>query len=32
VLGELRLLAKAMEDPRYGELVEKLGRMNGLAE
>jgi TolB-like protein/cytochrome c-type biogenesis protein CcmH/NrfG len=26
------LLAKAREDPRYGELVERLRRMNGLAK
>ena len=24
------LLAKSREDPRYGELVEKMRRMNGL--
>jgi hypothetical protein len=26
------LLAKAREDPRYGELVERLRRMTGLAK
>jgi len=26
------LLAKAREDPRYGKLVEKIRRMNGLVK
>jgi len=25
-------LARAMEDPRYGELMEKIRRMSGLAK